>query len=238
MGLHKHVPLLNGKASACQEYPEPFCKLICEAVRKEISDIKWCDRVTKSTDITKSFEDLVQCVHVLEDKAQYHHDYYTAEGVQGGIGLPADEAHGRNSVFGPSLRSMETTGKFPSPPHEDDDLGKYHELYRDSEFVDDISGAPLNKELATTARKDEIVFFKHRGVYTKRKRESWMTVTSTKWIDQNKGDAEVPKYRARLVGREIARKARRHLCGDAAAREPESDHLALCKQAGGDDPIA
>ena len=35
-----------------------------------------------------------------------------------------------------------------------------------------------------------------------------MKVISTKWIAQNKGDVDAPKYRARLVGREIAREKR------------------------------
>ena len=102
-GLHKHVHLLNGKASACQVYPRQFCELVCQAVQKEIDDLKWRNRVTKNMDVTKEFEDLVQSINLLETATQ---DIDGEEGVQGGIGLPADEAVGRNSVFGPSLRSL------------------------------------------------------------------------------------------------------------------------------------
>ena len=73
------------------------------------------------------------------------------------------------------------------PPHEDDKVDLV-QLYADQEFVDDISGAALDKGLATQARRTEIQFFKGRGVYSKRRRESWMKVITTKWIDQNKGD--------------------------------------------------
>ena len=39
------------------------------------------------------------------------------------------------------------------------------------EFVDDVTGLRLNKELAVQARKVEIDFFKARGVYTKVRRQ-------------------------------------------------------------------
>ena len=45
-------------------------------------------------------------------------------------------------------------------------------------------------------------------MYTKRRRELWMKVITTKWIDQNKGDEESANYRARLVGSEIAKEKR------------------------------
>ena len=90
----------------------------------------------------------------------------------------------------------------PVPPHEQDGETKdYAHLYHDQDFLDDISGALLDKDMAIHARKTEIEFFKRRKVYTKRRREAWMQVISTKWIDQNKGDLVNPNYRARLVGK-------------------------------------
>ena len=77
-------------------------------------------------------------------------------------------------------------------------------LYDGQGFVDDVSGMPLDKKQAIKARVLEMEFFRKKGVYTKVKREPWMTVITTKWIDQNKGDSNNPNYRARLVGREIA----------------------------------
>ena len=60
---------------------------MCQAVQKEIDDLKWRNRVTKHMDITKEFEDLTQSINRLEAAAQ---DVSDEEGVQGGIGLPAD----------------------------------------------------------------------------------------------------------------------------------------------------
>ncbi len=85
------------------------------------------------------------------------------------------------------------------PKHEEDGSLNDH-LYDNAEFFDDISGLQLDKKLATTARTEDIEFFRRRGVYTKRRREHWMKVITTKWIDQNKGDEANPNYRARLVG--------------------------------------
>ena len=40
-GDHKHPELLAGKAGQCQEYPDKFCRLVCEGVKKEIETTKW-----------------------------------------------------------------------------------------------------------------------------------------------------------------------------------------------------
>ena len=77
-------------------------------------------------------------------------------------------------------------------------------MYAEKHFVDDVHGGLMDKKLATAARRLEIEFFRKMGVYTKVKREPWMKIISTKWIDTNKGDADSPNYRARFVGREIA----------------------------------
>ena len=84
-------------------------------------------------------------------------------------------------------------------PHED--------LYEEFDFIDDVTGKPLNHRLAAEARKLEIEFFKNMKVYEKvdrwRAQEAGGKVVTTRWIDINKGDLQNPNYRARLVGREI-----------------------------------
>ena len=84
-------------------------------------------------------------------------------------------------------------------PHQD--------LYESFDFVDDITGKPLDHKLAADARKLEIDFFRKMGVYEKvprwKAREAGGKVVTTRWIDVNKGDLRNPNYRARLVGREI-----------------------------------
>jgi hypothetical protein len=76
-------------------------------------------------------------------------------------------------------------------------------LYKDGEFVDDISGKSLQKDLVIEARLLELGFFRDLEVYTKVDREPWMRPITTKWLDINKGDRTNPNYRSRLVGREL-----------------------------------
>ena len=66
------------------------------------------------------------------------------------------------------------------PPHEPEVSASFAKLYADHEFVDDMTGMPLDHSMAVVARKKEIDFFKSRGVYTKVKREPWMKVITTK----------------------------------------------------------
>ena len=73
------------------------------------------------------------------------------------------------------------------PHHEKDSTTRFHGLYKGQDFVDDVTGLHLNKELAVQARKVEIDFFKARGVYTKVPREHCMQVITTKWLDISKG---------------------------------------------------
>ena len=35
---HQHLPLMYGRASACQVYPRPFCAQICIGLREELKD--------------------------------------------------------------------------------------------------------------------------------------------------------------------------------------------------------
>ena len=42
-GKHQHVTLEGGKPKKCEEYPEVFCRMICEGIKKEIEDDKWID---------------------------------------------------------------------------------------------------------------------------------------------------------------------------------------------------
>ena len=83
------------------------------------------------------------------------------------------------------------------PPEE-------YDMYRDATFFDDITGSELNKAEAVKARLKEIQFFRDRGVYTKVRRERYMKIINTKWLDVNKGDADNLNIRARLVGCEFA----------------------------------
>ena len=156
---HSHVQLVGGKAKQCEVYPEKFAQLICESIKREISDSKWRGQVAEKFEIGPTVE---------------------------------------------KLMSIQAKMELVEPPHEAEGTTCLRDLYEGQEFVDDVSGLPLDKELAIKARMVEIGFFRERGVYTKVRREPWMRVITTKWLDVNKGDLEKPNYRARLVGREVA----------------------------------
>ena len=86
----------------------------------------------------------------------------------------------------------------------------------------------LDKACIVLARREEVGYFKKRGVYTKRKREPWMQVISTKWLDINKGDAEKPNIRCRLVGRELARQKRDDLFAGTPPLESMKAVISKC----------
>ena len=85
------------------------------------------------------------------------------------------------------------------------------ELHEDDHTVmleayDDLTGAPLDPEMVAAARKEEIEYFRGRGVYIKVGLDECWAVTGKKpiavrWIDINKGDMVSPNYRSRLVAK-------------------------------------
>ena len=107
-------------------------------------------------------------------------------------------------------------------------MTSWDELYEGKEFIDDISGMPLNKQMAIQARKVEMEFFKKMKVYTKVKREAWMSIISTKWIDTNKGDEKAPNLRARLVGCEYKKDKRDDLFAATPPLESLRMILSIC----------
>ena len=66
-----------------------------------------------------------------------------------------------------SMEALMSAVEKVEPPHEPEGPLRFDELYAGRDFYDDINDMPLNHELATQARKNEIEFFKNRKVYTK-----------------------------------------------------------------------
>ena len=178
-GEHKHEPLLDGRAGPCQQYPDKFCRLICEGIKKELDTVEWRNRMQKQFDISTPFGRIMAVQQKIE---------------------------------------------LATPPEED----PFSALYDDFEFVDDTTGVPLDKELAIQARRLEIEYFRKMGVYTKVRRESWMKVITTRWLDTNKGDETVPNYRARLVGRELKKDRRDDLFAATPPLESLRMILSIC----------
>ena len=75
-------------------------------------------------------------------------------------------------------------------------------------FRDDISGQLLRDDLVAEARAKELQYFCDKGVWTKRPRREAKSTTgrdaiSVRWVDVNKGDDQNPRYRSRLVARQL-----------------------------------
>ena len=65
-------------------------------------------------------------------------------------------------------------------------------------------------------------------MYTKCRREPWLNVIITKWLDVNKGDAESPNIRCRLLGQEIAKEKRDDCFAATPPLESRKAVLSLC----------
>ena len=64
---HTHTHLLGGRASACQEYPDKFCDLVCQAIKREINTVKWRERMNKCFDITRTFGKLLSVQQRIDE---------------------------------------------------------------------------------------------------------------------------------------------------------------------------
>ena len=72
---------------------------------------------------------------------------------------------------------------------------------------DDVAGLNLDPNRVRCARREEIMYIKKHGVYTRvpaeDQKKTGGKIIDLKWIDVNKGDHANPDYRSRLVGREF-----------------------------------
>ncbi len=78
-------------------------------------------------------------------------------------------------------------------------------------YRDDLTGQILKDALVLEARAAELAYFHSKGVWLKVPREtararSGRPPISVRWVDVNKGDDQFPKYRSRLVARQLKAK--------------------------------
>ena len=190
--------------------------------------MKWRDKIAEKLDIGDAVEKIMSITEALESIGE----------VWGDIEFPTDEALAETSSGANLLAQLGPTTEALTPPHEEAGTTDVGELYRDCDFYDDVTGVQLDKALTVKARKEEVSYFKKRGVYTKRKREAWMKVSSTKWFDINKGDAKKPNIRCRLVGRELAREKRDDLFAGTPPLESLKAVISKCaSRQGGKHPF-
>ena len=74
-------------------------------------------------------------------------------------------------------------------------------------YYDDVSGKPLDTQMVQAARREECQVIQTMGVWEPIPRPKNEKVISTRWVDVNKGDEQRPKYRSRLVARELKAKS-------------------------------
>jgi len=75
-------------------------------------------------------------------------------------------------------------------------------------YADDMSKQVLKDSLVQEARAKELLYFNSKGVWRKRPRSEAFQKTgrppiTVRWVDVNKGDELNPKYRSRLVARQL-----------------------------------
>ena len=77
---------------------------------------------------------------------------------------------------------------------------------------DDVTGKELDAEKVALARQEEVEYIHKTNLYTKvprsKAKSQGAKVITVRWIDINKGDVLNPKYRSRLVAREIKKDLR------------------------------
>ena len=87
-------------------------------------------------------------------------------------------------------------------------LVKSPEMGYSGKFKDDLTNQVLRDDLVVEARRKELDYFCSKGVWLKRPKERARRRTgrapiSVRWVDVNKGDDANPRYRSRLVARQL-----------------------------------
>ena len=195
---HDHVHLMAGKASAAQVYPPDLCKAMLRGIAKQKQEDKDGLVVTSRMTMQKA----KNCVRSLSSVC---------------IGTATD-------VVERALKDGKWPEHWRDLVHEEDSGGDTHGIrpqegieimkeeldaliFRDGIAVarDDVSGKELVPKLVQEARDEEISYFMKRGVceVVPRSHQSQTggKLIGTRWVDVNRGDAEAPDCRSRLVGR-------------------------------------
>ena len=91
---------------------------------------------------------------------------------------------------------------------EPNEVNDWDDYWDTEEYADQRTGEPLDPAMARAARMEEIAYMKKIGLFDEVPlEECWEKTgkapTSTKWVDVNKGTADRPEIRCRLVARDF-----------------------------------
>ena len=103
--------------------------------------------------------------------------------------------------------------------------------------VDDVTGEHVDAQLIWDARKEELQGFAKQEVYTrvprwKAEQDPQGTFVGVRWVDRNKGTAEVPDVRSRLVAQEFASKDKEVLFAATPPLGAARALLSICASQG------
>ena len=103
-------------------------------------------------------------------------------------------------------------GPVPNEPDVEYDIGEDDgsQEGQSGNYWDNVNGGWLQGDLVAEARQEEIEWMQLREVFEVVKADVCWTTTgkapmTLRWVDTNKGDRQHPRYRSRLVAREIRR---------------------------------
>ena len=176
-GLRHHV--CEGRvATEAAVYPKKLCRAILRGFRRQLEH----DGILRpgTIGIHQFEDDYIQ--HVLLDNFEETFNLSIDDGSE----LQMVQKKGASSHEGPHAAPA-----------------KGEKVYRDA-----ITHQVLIPKLVEEARRRELEYFAVKNVWYKRPRAEAMRVTgkapiTVKWLDVNKGDDENPRYRSRLVAREL-----------------------------------
>ena len=106
------------------------------------------------------------------------------------------------------MDEMQARGEIGLHAVTDEDVTKSTRAGCSGKYRDDISGHLLRDDLVREARAKELRYFCDKGVWVKRpvgeaRQRTGKGAISVRWVDVNKGDDLCPRYRSRLVARQM-----------------------------------
>ena len=204
---HTHVPLMGGRAAACQVYPPALCQAMCRGIAKQKKS-ELGGVATTGANNRKQLESLMYKVAdasglVGQGRVRVHSRKRPMSRPIGDWSEHwIDNVHehgGGEDMFGGRIRDgVDVMRK---------EMNALYERHGMPEAWDDMNNVFLDADKVKAAREVEMSFFKKLGVYRRvprsRVRELDGKMVSVKWLDTNKGDRATPNYRSRLVAREF-----------------------------------